>query len=177
MFQKLDLMGLRSNQWTVIGPPKPERPRYWLCRCDCGKEKYVFGPNVKSGLSASCGCLIGKSAKERLTKHGLADTKPHMIWCTMRQRCENPNNKGYRNYGGRGIKICARWHDFVNFWEDMGPTWKAGLTLERRDNNGDYEPDNCIWIPKSEQSKNRRPYSEWKFKDADSIAGRGIPSA
>lgn len=83
----------------------------------------------------------------------------------MINRCENKNDTAYQNYGGRGIRLCERWRsDFMNFYRDMGPEYRRGLTIERVNNNGDYEPSNCKWVPRSEQSKNRRPSSEWKFK-------------
>jgi hypothetical protein len=77
-------------------------------------------------------------------------------WQSMRQRCENPKDSGYPDYGGRGIKVCEKWKTFEGFWADMGHTWAAKLTIERRDANGDYEPGNCCWIPRADQSKNRR---------------------
>jgi len=87
-----------------------------------------------------------------------------MLWKGMLNRCDNPNGKSYKDYGARGIGVCERWREFVNFRDDMGQGYERGLTIERIDNNRGYEPGNCQWIPKSEQSKNRRAGSQWNFK-------------
>lgn len=151
----LDLSGMSFGKWTVLRP-FPGRVRYFVCRCECGTERPVYAGNLNNGLSASCGCTIGPAGRRRLTKHGLADSKPHMVWCSMKARCHNPSNKSYVNYGARGIVVCEAWHSFENFWADMGATYAPGLTLERVDNEKGYGPDNCKWIPKAEQSRNTR---------------------
>jgi len=88
-------------------------------------------------------------------KHGKNRTKVHMVWCSMLQRCNNPKNKGYKNYGGRGIKVCTRWDNFINFYNDMGDA-PEGLTLERKDNNVGYSKNNCVLESKAKQNQNRR---------------------
>lgn len=172
-----NLEGMKFGRWSV-GPLShiKNRASYWHCACECGNSRVVLGATLINGTSQSCGCLTVETTKRRLTKHGLADTKPHMVWCSMRQRCKNPSTKGYRNYGARGIRVCDRWaQSFEAFWTDMGPTYRAGLTLERVNNNGNYEPGNCVWIEKNQQSKNRRPSSEWRFKKNEtSTSGRGV---
>lgn len=88
--------------------------------------------------------------------HGMTKTKPHMVWVDMRARCRCPTHHAYKNYGGRGIKVCERWETFCLFWEDVGPTYTEGLTLDRRDNDGNYGPDNYRWTTRKEQNNNRR---------------------
>lgn len=165
MAQTENLVGMSFNRWTVIAPPSVERKvRYHFCRCVCGTERWVYSPNLKNGLSASCGCLISEASIRRLTTHGKAKTHLYMIWGAMMGRCNNPKNKGYAYYGGRGIFVCKRWLSFINFSEDMEGTWVKGLSIDRKDVNGPYAPWNCVWIPRGDQAKNRRPSSEWTFK-------------
>ncbi len=161
-----DLSGRQYGAWTVL-----ERiigTRKWLCRCSCGVERGVFGPNLKNGLSKSCGHTIGISAKSRFTKHGLASSKPHMIWVSMRKRCNNPSDKAYKWYGAKGVKVHPAWESFENFWADMGPSYKEGLSIERVDVTGGYEPGNCTWITRSEQTRNKR-VSLWVETPAGSM--------
>ena len=96
------------------------------------------------------------------TTHGMTGHKLHMIWQTMRRRCRCPSTAAYHCYGGRGIAVCDKWQSFEGFFEDMGLSWKDGLSLERIDVNGNYELSNCTWIPMQEQFKNKRPWEEWR---------------
>ena len=88
-------------------------------------------------------------------RHGMSDTRIHYCWMAMRSRCERPTNHAYTNYGGRGIKVCDRWKDFANFYADMGPR-PEGTTIDRTNNDGDYEPGNCEWVTMKQQAANRR---------------------
>lgn len=138
----------------------------WIVRCECGTEKIVVGKSLVRGHTRSCGCMQGgRSGLYGAVKrtHGKSNTSPlYTAWINIRQRCNNKNNQDYRIYGGRGIRVCEEWNtSFEAFQRDMGPTWARGLTIDRIDTNGRYEPANCRWVPMSEQWKNRRLAEGW----------------
>jgi hypothetical protein len=165
----IDLIGRKFGRWTVLAI-HPKRVRYgrhgqavsvlWRCRCDCGTERLVFGCNLRHGLSKSCGCLKREKTRQRNTKHGHACkgkvSRAYTRWLSMLQRCFDPNHAGYRYYGARGITVCHRWFKFENFYADMGDP-PPGLSIDRIDVNGNYEPGNCRWATASEQVRNQRP--------------------
>lgn len=132
----------------------------WEFQCECGTTSIKPLWIVKNGKSRSCGCLQKEAASRARRTHGFTSNgKTHPIygvWADMVQRCTNPHRQFWRIYGGRGIKVCDRWRLFENFKDDMFPTYQHGLTLERKDNNGDYCPENCTWTTKQAQCLNQR---------------------
>lgn len=153
-----ELVGQRFGRWTVIafaGRTK-DRQLLWLCRCDCGNEGVVRTYALKKGRSKSCGCLNKEVTSKVKSTHGMSHTKLYRVWRAMINRCTNPNQKSYERYGQRGIRVCDKWLTFEGFLEDMGASYQEGLTLDRIDVNGDYEPSNCRWVSMKKQSNNRR---------------------
>lgn len=155
MLFKIDLTGNKYNRLTVISfGERRGSKNYWNCICQCGVKKLIESHALKSGHTQSCGCF----AKENPNglKHGLSGHKIYFVWNSMRERCCNANNAAYSNYGGRGIVVCDRWLDFELFKEDMLDSYQEGLTLERRDTNGNYEKCNCYWENRKRQARNKR---------------------
>lgn len=129
----------------------------WLCRCICGNTRAVSMQSLKRGYSSSCGCLKKELISKRSKKHSMTKTKIYKCWQNMKNRCLDPSNIGYKDYGGRGITICDRWLlSFENFYADMGLPPNADYSIERVDNDGPYTQDNCVWAPRLRQNRNSR---------------------
>lgn len=159
-------IGEKFEHLTVIAElPKDARSnRIYLVRCSCGTEKSVPGRNLRPEVTVSCGCHQRATVLQRLLKHGDTSRKTrtaeYRCWAHIKDRCFNPNDRAFHNYGGRGITVCARWRDgYENFLADVGRRPSPKHSIDRYpDNDGNYEPDNVRWATKSEQQRNRRPF-------------------
>ncbi|MEI8142862.1 MAG: hypothetical protein WCG90_08350 [Chitinophagia bacterium] len=154
-----DLTGQVFGQLTVLARAENAEDGHsrWLCQCSCGNQKVVQSNNLKK-TTRSCGCLIVERVSKLNLTHGKTHTKEFKTWDSMKQRCENPKNISYKDYGGRGIKVCDRWIDsFENFLADMGEAPSKNHSIDRKDVNGNYEPNNCRWATAKEQRTNQRP--------------------
>jgi hypothetical protein len=158
----VDLIGKRFGRLTVTKRLKVKWVTVWLCRCSCGEITKVFGSNLRSGHTQSCGCLTKEITAQRNRaniRHGhcvaYKSTRIYRIWSSMLERCRTPQHRAYKHYGGRGIRVCEQWLIFENFLADMGER-PPGRSLDRIDNDGNYEPSNCRWATQTEQVRNRR---------------------
>jgi hypothetical protein len=155
----IDLTGRTFGRWSVVKMSHKDKKSalFWACTCECGTQRAVAAGDLKRGRSLSCGCLTIEKSIARSTKHNMHRHPAYRSWLHMKNRCSNERNDGYYLYGGRGIKVCDKWDSsFEGFWEDMGPTWQKGHSIERKEVNGNYEATNCIWASSKVQANNRR---------------------
>lgn len=148
------MTGLRFGKLQIISRSSVTGRIKWRCICDCGTIKDILGENIRAGKSKSCGCLsIGNNFK-----HGFSWMKEYHAWHNMIERCSNPKNCAYKNYGARGITVSKRWLTFENFLVDMGLKPNPKWSLERKKNDKGYNKRNCCWASRKDQNNNRRPY-------------------
>jgi len=157
-----DLIGLTFGKLRVSkrhGTSKSKKA-LWKCECECGGFTIVTTQDLKSGHTKSCGCLSVEATKSRSLKHGLSTNNLFFAWNSMKERCFNPNNKSYANYGGRGIRVCEEWKEdfqtFYNYVSQLPHFGEEGYSLDRINNDGNYEPGNVKWSTHKEQCGNRR---------------------
>lgn len=161
---RIDVTGQKFNRLTALRKAyvNERNQNVWECRCDCGNITFVPTQSLVTGNTKSCGCLQkAKAARigDRSRTHGDFGTPLYRIWAAMKRRCLNPNTKYYKDYGGRGIKVCSEWLEYSNFKEwslSHGYEDNKRLSVERIDVNGNYEPSNCCWIPLKNQGRNTR---------------------
>lgn len=150
--------GARYSSWTVIADAErgADKKSRWLCKCDCGTERVNHASNIVRGLSKSCGCVNKQRLADARRTHGMTESATYSSWTSMLTRCENPHSKSFKNYGGRGIKVCERWKSFENFLADMGKKPANCMSIDRLNVDGDYEPGNCEWSTPTKQARNKR---------------------
>jgi len=151
-------IGEKFNRLLVVDETSRKGRGYSICLCDCGNITTVRHDSLSTGKIKSCGCLhdeISKSGNNR-RQHGMWGTRLHRIWLAMKNRCRNPNFFEYHRYGGRGIKVCDEWQEFLPFYNwAITNGYKDNLTIDRIDNDGNYEPSNCRWATIQEQNANK----------------------
>jgi len=192
-----DYTGSRFGCLTVIrdvgstaapGTSKHGAQRLWLLQCDCGRTTVLpVGDFARSGYRARRFCsrdcrLLRELLSQQHSQHGMSQHPAYAVWRSLRGRCRLPTHQAWKNYGARGITVCARWDSsFENFWADMGPTYQPGLTIEQRNNDAGYSPENCYWTTPKIQANNRRtnrriqtPMGEMNVSEAAECSGLGV---
>lgn len=161
MPKRLDLSGKTFHALKVLEFAEVRSGRsHWRCLCECGAEAVVDGSKLTNGHTRSCGCLQRKQSAEANSTHGHArvgqQTKEYQTWANMMKRCHNADCPDYAGYGGRGIKVCERWHEFESFLADMGAAPTGTHSIDRTNVDADYSPANCRWATPTEQARNKR---------------------
>ena len=158
MPKKLNLVGQKFGRLTPVSSYLASPNTMWVCKCVCGAVTDVYLSSLRSGKTQSCGCLHKEIIAERNRKYTTipdSTSRTYNIWRGMRSRCRNPRLRSYRWYGALGIEVCPRWESFANFYADMGEA-PTGLTIDREDPEGNYEPGNCRWVTREQQRATQR---------------------
>lgn len=160
---RLELAGRQFGELTVLGRSHQDAHQAWVwsCQCSCGARVSVRGSTLAAGRTSACASCASKKSS---TTHGATGTPLYLRWRAMLDRCERPENRAWRNYGGRGISVCARWHAFEQFAADMADGFDPALELDRINPDGNYEPGNCRWATRVEQQNNRRNNHRVEFR-------------
>lgn len=175
----LDLTGRRFGMLTALHVEFSDgRKLRWRFQCECGgecvKTTADVNKDMKAGRTPNCGCKTRELIGRANTRHGMVNHPAYWVWRSMRDRCRLPSHQAWKNYGARGITVCARWdNSFEAFWMDMGPSYQPGLTLDRIDNSKGYSPENCRWATRMTQAGNRRKSLPVDIRKAQ--ARTGIP--
>lgn len=168
------LIGQKFGRLLVLELSHVDKNRksYWKCACECNNTNIiiVLGSKLLSGHTKSCGCLRIEKTVARSTSHGMAHTSEYKIWCRMIQRCTNPNNPSFADYGGRGILVCREWLNFESFFSDMGTRPSNRHSIERIDNSKGYCLENCKWALPQEQARNKRNNNFIEFMGLSLVA-------
>jgi hypothetical protein len=178
----LDVRGQRFGRLVAVAEATDERgARAWKCQCDCGEVVIRIVSRLRRGIVRSCGCLKREHMATHFRScrtHGMSDSPEYTRWLDMKRRCDTPSQTSYKNYGARGITVSERWKSFEAFFQDMGPLPTPDHTLERKNTNGNYEPENCVWLPSARQANNTRRNRTVDFRGqkmtlADAIRASG----
>ena len=167
MPRHIDLTGLRFGKLVVLRRAENRKGRVcWECECECGRKLVTRGDNLTSGRTQSCGCYNRARSSSAHTRHGESDTRIYNIWRKMKSRCATKIGRTFKDYGGRGITVCQEWLDSFEAFRDwaLENGYRDDLTIDRKNNDGDYCPENCRWITNQEQQNNRRDNHLLEYK-------------
>lgn len=151
----IDITGQRFGRLVAVNKTGIGTQTAYVCRCDCGKQTTVRSQSLRRGESGSCGCVRAEKMKTKKTTHGLYRSPTYNSWRAMLARCKSSAHKQFKDYGGRGIKVCDQWKSFEIFLSDMGAR-PVGTSIDRIDTSGNYDPTNCRWSTATEQNRNKR---------------------